>query len=111
MLSIQKYSQRMKVVDMANVNRDVFAVERDPEANLACGVLLKVREGKLLGKFHRFIKQIEGLETAELLQAFVEDYYTGQHAGAVPEEVYVAEPLPDEAPISSYLQEALGKKV
>lgn len=111
MISLQKYSSRMKVVATQKVDRDIFAILTAPEINLACGMLLKVREGKLLGRFHRFIKNIEGIETAELLQSFVEDYYTGQHAGAIPEEVYVSVPLADDGPVVAYLNDALGKKV
>lgn len=111
MHSIQKYSDRMKVVDKHDVSRDVFALATEAEQNIGCGVLLKVREGKLLGKFHRFIKNIEGIEESELLQSFIEDYYTGQHAGSVPEEVYVQEELPDSAPLIAYLNDELGKKV
>ena len=109
--SIQKYSQKMKMVANKAVDRDIFAIRRDEEINMACGVQFKIREGKLIGKFHRFLKNIEGLSESEILQTFVEDYYTGKFAGAIPDEVYVSHELVDDAPLFEYLWEQHGKKV
>jgi len=111
MISIDKYSQKMKVVANEDINRDVFGLVADEENSIACGVLLKVREGKLISKFHRFLKNIEGLEKSAILQSFVEDYYTGMHAGAIPDEVYVSEELPENDLLLAYLNDELGKKV
>lgn len=111
MHSLQKYNQKMKIVANKQVNQDVFAIDVDEEFGEACGVLFKIREGKLIGKFHRFLKNIEEMPKEHLIQSFVEDYYTGQFAGAIPDEVYLSDPLEDEAPLSEYLWEQHGKKV
>lgn len=109
--ALQKYNQKMKIVDEKKVNRDLFAIEVDEELMEACGVLFKIREGKLIGKFHRFLKNIEGIERGEMLQSFVEDYYTGQFAGEIPDEVYLSDEIEDIEPLSEYLWEEHGKKV
>lgn len=109
--AVQKYSKKMKMVADKKVDRDLFAVRVDEEINEACGVLFKVREGKLISKFHRFLKNINHLEKGEMLQSFVEDYYTGQFAGAIPDEVYVSDDLVNEEPLAQYLWEERGKKV
>ncbi|WP_440998979.1 excinuclease ABC subunit UvrC [Fodinibius sp. SL11] len=109
--AVQKYSKKMKMVADKKVDRDLFAVKVDEEINEACGVLFKVREGKLISKFHRFLKNIKHLEKGEMLQSFVEDYYTGQHAGGIPDEVYVSDALINEEPLAQYLWEERGKKV
>jgi excinuclease ABC subunit C len=109
--SIQRYSRKMKIVANKEVDRDVFALSVDEEIQTACGVLLKVREGKMLGKFHRYLKNIKGLSKADMLQSFVEDYYTGQHAAAIPDEVYVSHNLEDDEPLLEYLWQERGKKV
>lgn len=109
--AVKKYSKKMKMVADKKVDRDLFAVKVDDEINEACGVLFKVREGKLISKFHRFLKNISHLEKGEMLQSFVEDYYTGQHAGGIPDEVYVSDELVNEEPLSQYLWEERGKKV
>ncbi|MGM0546142.1 MAG: excinuclease ABC subunit UvrC [Bacteroidota bacterium] len=109
--AVQKYSKKMKMVADKKVDRDLFVVKVDEEISEACGVLFKVREGKLISKFHRFLKNIKHLKKGEMLQSFIEDYYTGQHAGGIPDEVYVSDDLVNEEPLAQYLWEARGKKV
>src|SRR5699024_2479275 len=109
--AVQKYSQKMKMVAGKKVDRDLFALRVDEELSEACGILLKVREGKLISKFHRFLKNIDHLEKGGMLQSFVEDYYTGQHAGSLPDEVYVSDDLTNDEPLRQYLHEQRGKKV
>ena len=112
--SLQKYNQKMKIVDSKKKDRDLFAISVDPELNEACGVMFKVREGKLIGKFHRFLRNIEELKTEKLMQAFVEDYYTGSYkigSGSMPEEVYISDSMEDSEPLAQYLWEQHRKKV
>src|SRR5699024_12182374 len=91
--------------------RHSFVLRVDEELSEACGILLNVREGKLLTKCHRFLKNIDHLEKGGMLQSFVEDYYTGQHAGSIPDEVYVSDDLTNGEPLRQYLREKRGKKV
>jgi len=112
--AVKRYSRKMKMVADKKVNRDLFALYIDEEITMACGVLFKIREGKLIGKFHRFIKNIQGLAKGDILQSFVEDYFTGSGsfgAGIIPDEVYVSHALPDDEPLLQYLWEQRGKKV
>lgn len=111
MIALQKYNQKMKIVANQEINRDVFAVDVDPEISEACGVLFKIREGKLIGTFHRFLKNIDDTPRSVMIQSFVEDYYTGQFAGAIPDEVYISDEMEDDEPLLEYLWEQHGKKV
>lgn len=109
--AVERYSQKMKIVAEKKVDRDIFALGIDWDIGEACGVLFKVREGKLIGRFRRFLKNIEGLGESDMLQSFVEDYYTGQYTAAIPDEVYLSAELTDEAPLLQYLARERGKKV
>lgn len=111
MKSLEKYNQKMKIVANKEVHRDVFAIDVDEELGEACGVLFKIREGKLIGKFNRFLKNIEDRPRSVMMQSFVEDYYTGQMVGAIPDEVYLSDSMEDEDPLLEYLWEQRGKKV
>ncbi|MBO6524911.1 MAG: excinuclease ABC subunit C [Balneolaceae bacterium] len=111
LVAVERYSQKMKMVDEKKVDRDVFGMSIAEDISEACGVLFKVREGKLIGKFHRFLKNIEGLEVGDLLQSFVEDYYTGQYTAAIPDEVYLSHAITDDEPLVDYLYQERGKKV
>lgn len=114
LLSIQKYNQKMKIVDSKEINRDLFAIEPDYDLGEACGVLFKIREGKLVGKFHRFLKNIDGLGLDVMMQSFLEDYYTDSLSGGIgtiPDEVYMSHEMEDDEPLGQYLWEKHGKKV
>lgn len=114
LISIQKYNQKMKIADSKKINRDLFAIEPDYDIDEACGVLFKIREGKLIGKYHRFLKNIEGIGLEVMMQSFLEDYYTDLltgGTGAIPDEVYTSHEMEDDEPLSQYLWEKHGKKV
>lgn len=109
--AVERYSHKMKMVADKKVDRDVFAISVDEELQEGCGVLFKVREGKLIGKFHRFLKNIDGLSINDLIQSFVEDYYTGQYTAAIPDEVYISQAMTDDEPLVEYLYQERAKKV
>lgn len=109
--AVTRYSQRMNMVDEKQVDRDVFGISVAEDLGEACGVLFKVREGKLIGKFHRFLKNIDGLKLGDMLQSFVEDYYTGQYTAAIPDEVYLSHEMTDDEPLVDYLYQERGKKI
>ncbi len=111
--ALEKYSRKMKMVADKKVDRDVFAIKVDKDIAEACGVLFRVREGKLLANF-TVSKNIEHLEKGAMLQSFVEDYYTGSKelgTGSIPDEVYVSDELPNDEPLAQYLWQERGKKV
>lgn len=107
--ALQKYSEKQKIVGKDFADRDLFALAIDREENLACGVLFNVREGKVIGRQHKQLQRIEGRTDAELMQTFLENYYT--EANFFPEEVLLASPTEDAETLAAYLQEHRGKKV
>ncbi len=111
LIAVERYSQKMKIVADKKVDRDVFGVSIAEDLNEACGVLFKIREGKMIGKFHRYLKNIDGLKIGDLIQSFVEDYYTGQYTAAIPDEVYLSHAMTDDEPLVDYLYQERGKKV
>jgi excinuclease ABC subunit C len=108
---LERFSQKMKVVSGDPINRDVFALHIDNEDNTACGVLFRIREGKLIGSLSRIIRNIEGILEPEIMQGFVEDYYTSDLSGELPDEVYLSVELDDDGPIFDYLRTQRGRKV
>lgn len=108
---LERFSQKMKVVSGEPIDRDVFALHIDREDNTACGVLFRIREGKLIGKLSRIIRNIDGNTETFIMQGFVEDYYTSDLSGELPDEVYLSHDLDDDGPIFDYLRNQRGKKV
>jgi len=108
-LALEQYSSKQKMVTENEVNRDLFGhfVERDED--IACGVVFQVREGKIIGRRHRYLTQLGETPEDHLLQSFVEDYYA--EAVFFPDEVFLSAELPQPEPVVELLRHATGKKV
>jgi excinuclease ABC subunit C len=112
--ALKDYSQQQKIVSQDFADRDVFALHVDREEGIACGVLFQVREGKMIGKRHKYIRPIEGREDEELALSFVENYYADAHF--VPEEVLLSHdpndhPAQDTHALEALLRQAQGRQV
>lgn len=109
--ALTKYSEKMKVVTTDVVDRDIFALEVNYEEGVACGVLFRIRDGRLLGRLHKMLHDIDLRTQEEMLQVFVEDYYTSDLAALIPEEVHLSHELVDDEPLLAYLWQQHGRKV
>ncbi|HLT48799.1 MAG TPA: excinuclease ABC subunit UvrC [Rubricoccaceae bacterium] len=107
--ALRKYAERQKVVTDRDVDRDLFALEVDREDDVAVGVLFKVREGKIVGRQHKYLRGLDGTDDPALMQRFLEDYYT--EATFFPDEVLLAAPAEDAGPLEALLREGRGRKV
>ena len=107
--ALRTYSQKQKVVTDPEVDRDLFAIALDREADAGVGVLFKVREGKIIGREHKIVRGIEGAEDGEILQRIVEGYYA--NAAFLPNEVFLASELSDASVVEALLREKKGRKV
>jgi len=107
--ALKKYSEKQRIVSQDFIDRDLFALSVDREINTACGVIFKVREGKVIGRQHKYLKPIEGVPEEDLMQSFIEYYYT--EATFFPEEVFISVMPSSPEPIEELLREKRGKKV
>jgi excinuclease ABC subunit C len=71
--ALSVYNQKQKVVDTKDVDRDIIAVAAKDDD--ACGVVFKVRDGKVLGSHHYYLSNVEGKEEREILEILLERYY------------------------------------
>jgi excinuclease ABC subunit C len=71
--AIESVSQKQRVLSARLENYDVVALSRDE--NIACGVILKVREGKLLGIEHHYMGNVRNSVDAVILSLFMARYY------------------------------------
>jgi excinuclease ABC subunit C len=107
--AVQVYAQKQKVVTADGMDRDVFALACDREADVACGVVFQIREGKIIGRDHHYLRKIEGHDEASLMQRLLESYYT--QAAFFPTEVLLSDAAEDADVIEEYLREHRGRKV
>ncbi|MFB6229589.1 MAG: excinuclease ABC subunit UvrC [Salinibacter sp.] len=112
--ALKDYSQQQKVVSQDFADRDVFALHADRDEDIACGVLFQVREGKMIGKRHTFLRRIEGRTDEELVLSLAENYYAD--ANFYPEEVLLSHdpndhPAQDTHALEELLRQRQGHKV
>jgi excinuclease ABC subunit C len=101
------YADRQKMVEEEIVDRDVLAVAR--EDNDGCGMVLKIRDGKVVGKSHFYVNNILEKTDAEVLDNFVVNYYT--KADFIPEEIFLETEIDDVATLKAWLEERRGSRV
>jgi excinuclease ABC subunit C len=104
--AVERVVSKQHVVQDDFVDQDVFGIHREGDA--AELAVLFVRAGKLVGK-RSFAQKDQELADAELIAAFVQQYYaTGTF---IPDEVVVPVELPDATVLADWLGSVRGKKV
>ncbi len=88
--SLKRYAERQKVVAGDGLDRDVFAVAMGEDD--ACGVVFKIREGKLLGSQRIYMNNTEGESPAALQTKVLEKYYLDT-IESIPDEILLHEAL------------------
>ncbi|MDX2127654.1 MAG: excinuclease ABC subunit UvrC [Chloroherpetonaceae bacterium] len=85
LVALERYSSRQKVMTTDDVDRDIFATSS--EGSDACGVVFKVREGKLIGTRHFYFSNVEGESEESLLTRLLEKYYL-ETTDTLPDEIF-----------------------
>lgn len=101
--ALSVYSQKQKVVEMKEVDRDIVAVAA--KGDDACGVVFKVRDGKVLGSHHYYVSNAEGKEENEIVESLLERYYL-EHED-IPDEISLSAPIDSSEVVQAWLT---GKK-
>ncbi len=100
--ALEKYAERQKVVSQDPIDRDMFAVAVDREENVACGVIFQMREGKIIGRQHKYLHQVDEKSDELLMQVLLERYYTD--TTFFPDEILLSGPVEDLSPVSDLLE-------
>jgi excinuclease ABC subunit C len=109
---LEALERRQRVVDVAGADRDVVGFARDGAEG--CGVVLLIREGKLLGREVTFLTGLaeEGDESA--FSAFATRHYTDRairDAESVPGEVYLPMDFADRPVLEEVLRDHVRRAV
>lgn len=107
--ALEAYSEKQKIVAEDEGDRDLFALALDREADVGIGVLFKVREGTIIGRQHKVIRPVEGVEEGALMQRLLEDHYA--EATFFPDEVLLSHAPEMPEPLEEVLREGRGRKV
>lgn len=99
--------RRQTTVDFRGGDRDVLGIGRSGEHT--CAVLLRVRDGHLLGRDARFLREADEASMRELVGAAIRDFYLP--AADIPSEILVAALPPDRETLSEVLTDRHGARV
>ncbi len=106
-LGLQAYSERQKAVDLDATDRDIVAFAADGDD--ACGVIFKLRDGKMVGRQHYYIGNVDQKPETEILQALLQQYYL--EADFIPKEVLLPVELEDPTALTQWLSQRRGEAV
>lgn len=104
---IRNFEDKQKVVSTDFVDRDIFAIYK--EDDLACGVLLKIREGKVLNMFHFYLSGVEFSEKSEIMKSLIQQYYL--NADTIPDEILLSTGLKEEENFLEWFTKIKGEKI
>ncbi|MCB0284395.1 MAG: excinuclease ABC subunit C [Calditrichae bacterium] len=107
LIALDTYRNNQKMVQSDTRDRDVIAVKKEDDD--ACAVLVKIRDGKILGRIHKYIKNAEWFAEEKLLNTFVNDYYFSTED--IPHDILVQYNPEEVKVIEEYLGERAGRKV
>ncbi len=91
--------RRQAAVDFRGGDRDVLGVAR--AGGVACGVVLKVREGRLLGRQVHYVRNVEGESEADVVGALVKGFYLRRED--LPPELLAPEEFADRELVEEHL--------
>jgi excinuclease ABC subunit C len=97
---------RQQVVDIEGNDRDVVGLARDGDQ--ACGIVLRIREGKLLGREVLFLSNLADESDELVLGAFCTRFYAGGGEGIVidiPPEIIFPWDFPDRPLLQAVLRD------
>ncbi len=104
---IEAYSEKQKAVDLDRTDRDIFAFAA--EGDDACGVIFKLRDGKMIGRQHYYMTHVDQKSDSEILESLLQRFYL--EAEYVPREVFLPAPVENADSICSWLSEKRGEPV
>jgi len=105
--AIEVYSSKQKMVDDEIIDRDIFAFEKT--GNDSCGMILKIRDGKVIGRTHYFLSNVEDKSQSEILEQLIVNYYSKSEF--IPDEIYLMNELENENNIKDWLEKKKSGKV
>ncbi|MCR5266939.1 MAG: excinuclease ABC subunit UvrC [Lachnospiraceae bacterium] len=105
--SVRQIAQKQKITDLNGDDKDVIAVAKDGESVIV--QVFFVRDGKILGREHFYMKQTEGEQEEDILGSFISQYYSD--CPGIPHELILSAPVNDRELLETWLTKTRGGKV
>ena len=107
MQSIQKIGERQKITGSQGEDKDVIAMAADEED--AVVQVFFIRDGKMIGRDHFYLKIAADATSAQVLLNFVKQFYAG--TPFIPKELMLQEEIEDTEVLEEWLSKKRGQRV
>ncbi|MCR5418763.1 MAG: excinuclease ABC subunit UvrC [Lachnospiraceae bacterium] len=105
--SVRAVAQKQKITDLGGEDKDVIALAGDDKAMVA--QVFFVRDGRLIGREHYYMKNTEDESIQEALSSFVKQYYAG--TPYLPRTVLLSHEIDDIPLLEEWLSGRKGSRV
>jgi excinuclease ABC subunit C len=105
--SVRRISQRQHAVDPGGADEDAVGLAREGER--ACGVVLRIREGRILGSDAYRIPVSSTDKIEDIYHEFFKQYF--HSAADIPPRILLQRALPDRSLLELWLSERAGQSV
>ena len=105
--AVRSYVSRQRLRTSDFEDRDVLGVAR--QDNLTCGILIRIRAGKLIGKEQFRFRGTEDEELPSILSRMITRVY--EDASFIPREILVPDKIADMDMINAWLKDVSGVKI
>ena len=111
--SIEKIGERQKITGYGQEDRDIIAVAMDESEDLrdqdAVVQVFFIRDGKLIGRDHFYLRVAKGDTKAQVLSSFLKQFYAG--TPFIPSEIMLQSEIEDADIIEEWLTTRRKQKV
>ena len=105
--AVQEISQKQKATSTDSEDKDVIAIASDGYSAVA--QVFFIRDGKLIGREHFYLKNVHGSGKPEMMGAFIKQFYSG--TPFVPKTLLLQYEIKDMQLVSDWLSGIRGTKV
>ena len=104
---MKQIAQKQKITDTGGEDRDIVALAREHED--AVVQVFFIRNGRLIGRDHFYLRIAQGDENAEILSSFIKQFYAG--TPYIPGELMLPVEPEEREILEAWLGEKRGHKV
>ena len=105
--SVEKIGERQKITDQHREDKDIIASAMEGEDAVA--QVFFMRDGKLIGRDHFYMKIAPGDDRKGVLSSFLKQFYAG--TPFIPKEIMLQEEVEDMELVAQWLEKKKGQKV
>ncbi len=105
--AIKDFHFKQKVITPELIDRDLFTAYLEDDD--ACGVIFKIREGRIIGRQHYYLSGVEGESLSAVLRQFLMQYYL--KTDFIPQEIFLPEDIVEAGFVEQWLVQKSGHRI